>query len=363
MGRYLATNSVISTEEKTMKRIRALIIKQKDVTLYSFTFNAIDLEPLCFVEPATRDKQKGLQRVTEVSRLREIGEYLANQENGLLPNNIILNLKSTVVVVHDPDEKMATIVFPQDEGEYAFVVDGQHRLFSFRDDYRQLDNDEIFELPVVAFHNASEETVGATFVSININQKPVNRDLLTQMKAILGLLDTDIDKACIELIHSIDDDSNSPLRDKILRFPKEKNKWVKTNQLLPVVKGLLVPGGRLHEKNQAERKRIVISYLNAVANTFSEAWTDEKRTTYALIQPSSLQILFSLLPDVMQRCDFYESFSYTEETFKRQIEPLAETALLNGWRKSSVDDAVSTKPKREMFLGQLKESLKVKPRS
>lgn len=186
-----------------MRQVRALILRQKTSILYSFTINAVDLEPLCFVEAASRDKQKGLQRVTEASRLREIGEYLADEESGLLPNNIILNLKSSVTVAHDSDEKMATITFPSDEGEYAFVVDGQHRLFSFRDDYRKLDDGEIFELPIVAFHDASEEVVGATFVSININQKPVNRDLLTQMKAILGLLDSDVDRAGIDLIHAL----------------------------------------------------------------------------------------------------------------------------------------------------------------
>ena len=64
--------------------------------------------------------------------------------------------------------------------------------------------------------------MGATFVSINVNQKPVNRDLLTQMKAILGLLDTDIDKACIDLIHDLDEDATSPLKNRILRYPERK---------------------------------------------------------------------------------------------------------------------------------------------
>jgi DGQHR domain-containing protein len=216
---------------------------------------------------------------------------------------------------------------------------------------------------VVAFHNASEEVVGATFVSININQKPVNKDLLTQMKLILGLLDTDNDKACIDLIHAIDEDPASPLNDRILRFPKEKGKWVKTNQLLSVVKGLLLPGGCLHDKSSAERKRILIAYLQAFANTFPEAWADERRTLYSLLKTSSLQITISLLPDVMQRCDFYEGFSYTHDTFKRQLEPLVDIALLNQWRKSSVEDMISTKPKREMFLGQLRAALRVKPPS
>jgi len=343
-----------------MKTVRALIFSQKGVNLYFFTMNAIELERLCYVEAATRDKQKGLQRVTEVSRLREISSYIADGENSLLPNNIILNLKSEVAIDTDEDGQLASITFPSEDGDYAFVVDGQHRLFSFKDDYRRLPEEETFELPVVAFYNATEEVVGATFVAINVNQKPVNRDLLTQMKAILGLLDTDIDKACIDLIHAIDDDVNSPLKDRILRYPKEKNKWIKTNQLMKVIKGLLLPGGCLHDKTHAERKRILIAYLEAVMDTFPEAWSDYNRTEYSLVQPASLQVMFSLLPDVMQRCDFFEGFSYNRDTLTRQLEPLRDIALLSGWKKSAVEVPMSVDVKRKMFLAQLKEALRLK---
>jgi DGQHR domain-containing protein len=323
--------------------------------------NAVELEPLCFVEAMSRDNQKGLQRVAEPSRIKEIGEYLADAEDCLLPNNIILNLKLDVIIEPDSDGKMATITFPSEQGEYAFVVDGQHRIFSFNDTYRKLEENITFELPVVAFYNACAEVVGGIFVSINSNQKPVNKDLMTQMRLILGLLDNDIDKACIELIHSLDEDLNSPLRNRILRLPKETNKWIKTNQLLPVVKGLLSAGGRLHEKTTSERKRIMIVYLQAISKIFPEAWNDEKCKDYALIKPSSLQIIFGLLEDVMERCNFNEGFSYTLDTFTRQLEPLSEIALLNNWKKSSVDEALSTKPKREMFFGQLKAALRIKP--
>ncbi len=342
-----------------MKSVRALVFTQKDVRLYCFTMNAMDLEPLCYVEAATRNQEKGIQRVTEVSRLKEIGEFLATGENSFLPNNIILNLKPEVTI-SDEDGRMATLTFPSDAGDYAFVVDGQHRIFSFRDAYRQLPETDLFELPVVCFHNATEEVMGATFVSINVNQKPVNRDLLTQMKAILGLLDTDIDKACIDLIHDLDEDAASPLKNRILRYPKEKDKWIKTNQLLPVVKGLLLPGGALHEKNHAERKRILIAYLEAISHVFSDAWADQKGKTFALIQTSSIQIVFGLLPDLMQRCDFYEGFNYNVTTFERQLGPLTDTALLGGWKRSAVETAISTQSRRLMFLGQLKEALKLK---
>ncbi|HVA48204.1 MAG TPA: DGQHR domain-containing protein [Pirellulales bacterium] len=343
-----------------MKTVRALTLKQKETTLYCFAMSAMELEPLCYVEAATRDKKRGLQRVTEASRLREIGEYLASGVNALLPNNIILNLKPDVTISPEGDTGIVTITFPSDEGEYAFIVDGQHRLFSFDDTYRQLPDDEIFELPVVALHNATEEVVGATFVAINCNQKPVNRDLLTQMKAILGLLDSDIEKTSIELIHSLDEDPSSPLQGRILRYPQERGKWIKTNQLQPVILGLLSPGGCLHDKTQAERKRILIAYLDAVKTTFPNAWADDKAKSYSLLQTSGLQLALSLVPDAMQRCDFYESFSYTADTFERQIAPLADAAILGDWKKAAVEDAISTAAKRKNFLGQLKEALRLK---
>jgi DGQHR domain-containing protein len=296
-----------------------------------------------------------------VSRLKEIGEYINSGANALLPNNVILNLTSAVTIELDSDGKMATLTFPSAEGDFGFVVDGQHRLFSFQDEYRRLKDDEVFDLPVVAFHAANQEQVGATFVAINVNQKPVNRDLLTQMKAILGLLDNDIDKSTIELIHSLDEDSTSPLFNRILRYPMERDKWIKVNQLQPVVTGLLAPGGRLHEKNQADRKQILIAYLNALKKLFPDAWADVKGKSYALLQTSGLQLVIGLLPDVMTRCDFNDGFSYTAETFEKQLAPLTDAAIVGQWKRTVVDDALSTSAKRKMFMGQLKELLKVKP--
>ena len=344
-----------------MKEIRALVLKQKHTQLFVFTMNAIELEKLCYVEAATRDHLKGLQRVTEPGRLREIADYVATGEDSFLPNNIILNLKPNVSVAIDVDGKMATIRFPDDEGDFAFVVDGQHRLFSFQDEYRKLATDTSFELAVVAFHNASEEVVGATFVSINVNQKPVNRDLLTQMKAILGLLEDDVYKVSIELITQLDEDPESLFKGKILRFPKEKGKWIKTNQLLEPIKTMLDAGGCLHDKTHAERKRILVAYLKAWRQTFPEACADDTRHDYALLQPVGIQISLALLSDIMLRCDFYEAFNYNVETLVRQMSMLADMALLGKWQRKIVEPHIAVSARRLAFLKQIKQNLKVQP--
>jgi DGQHR domain-containing protein len=361
LGRRLATPNR-GEGTNGMKRVRAIAFKQKSTNLYCFTMNAMELEPLCYVEPATRDNNKGLQRVTEPSRLREIADYLNSGERAILPNNIILNLKPEVAIEENGDGTV-TLVFPEAEGDFGFVVDGQHRLFSFADDYRELASTTPFELPVVALHNATEEMVGQTFVEINVNQKPVNKDLLVQMKAILGLLDTDSENTAIELIHALDEDKQSPLYNRILRFPKERNKWIKVNQLSPVVIGFLQAGGCLYSKSNAERKRILIAYLEAVKQSFPDAWADSDAEDYSLLQTAGLQIMLNLLSDAMQRCDFSEQFTYTSETFQRQLKPLVDSALLGSWRKAAVEEALSLGAKRKLLLGQLKELMKVRPPS
>jgi integrase len=172
--------------------------------------------------------------------------------------------------------------------------------------------------------------------------------------------ETNIEQVCGDLIQELDKASDSPLKDRIQGSYREKRKWVKLEQFFPIIKGLLLPGGPLYEKTYTERKRLLIAYLQAISETFPDAWADHKRSRYSRQKAASLLIMMELLPDVMQRsCDFHESFPYDLETFKRQLEPVAGLILLGNWRKSTV--AISRKSDRTKLVRQLKEALRVMP--
>jgi len=94
-----------------MKTIRATRFRQKGTTLYSFHIDARDMESLCFVEAAARDNRKGLQRVTEASRLREIADFVGRTPNSILPNSIILNLTNQVTI-REEDNDNVLLDFP-----------------------------------------------------------------------------------------------------------------------------------------------------------------------------------------------------------------------------------------------------------
>jgi hypothetical protein len=71
--------------------------------------------------------------------------------------------------------------------------------------------------------------------------------------------------------------------------------------------------------------------------------------------------MLSLLAEAILRCNFFEQFNYTYETFQRQLKPLSDSSLLGTWRRAAVEDVISTQAKRKLLFGQLKELLMVKP--
>src|SRR5215472_10460034 len=97
--------------------------------------------------------------------------------------------------------------------------------------------------------------------------------------------------------------TNSPLSTTGSYDSRKKRTNGSRSTSQPVITGFLIPGGCLFGKNNAERKRILIAYLDAVKASFPDAWGDEDGDSYSLLQTAGLQIMLGLLPDAMQRCD------------------------------------------------------------
>ncbi len=95
--------------------------------------------------------------------------------------------------------------------------------------------------------------------------------------------------------------------------------------------------------------------------TFPEAWSDDTRQDYALLQPVGIRISLALLPDIMLRCNFYESFSYNVETLSRQMTMLGDMALLGKWNRQVVAPHIAVAATRLAFLNQIKNRLTVRP--
>ncbi len=141
---------------------------------------------------------------SELSRARrESGEFADLRKPGWLPTAIVVNLRKlgeqadgTELAPADAvevacGEEGCVVLLPEGAGPewspsrgstYPIeVIDGQHRLWAFEEENRDLD----FELPVVAFDNLDVSWQAYLFWSINITPKKINASMAFDLYPLL----------------------------------------------------------------------------------------------------------------------------------------------------------------------------------
>lgn len=115
-------------------RIPATVLRQKDKELYLFKMNSSLLRKITYVTPRSRENPDELQRVYSEARAREIGLWI-QEENSLLPNAIVVDLKDEVQIEPTANPDVVTITIPDPdkvaEPKIAYILDGQHRVKGF----------------------------------------------------------------------------------------------------------------------------------------------------------------------------------------------------------------------------------------
>ena len=170
--------------------------------------------------------------------------------------------------------------------------------------------------------------------------------------------DTDVEQVSLDLIDELDRAPNSPLKDRILagkyrfssgnrkirpatrlcnpeptnypstldeggsvlgpRSSRKKARCFDVERLLPLIEGLLRPGGPLCEKTYSERKCILIDYLHAGSETFIDTEIDHRLPHHSLLRKFGIAWLIRNLPYIMKSCD-RPNLAYNFESFKRML--------------------------------------------
>ncbi|MDD5178550.1 MAG: DGQHR domain-containing protein [Candidatus Nanoarchaeia archaeon] len=143
-----------------------------------------------------KESKFGTQRRESMPRLKEIGEYI-EKKGGFFPNNLIVSI--------DPIRNSSDLEEEYSQGEESLVtiketyiefdthetqikiIDGQHRFSGFRyiDDPKLLERlNSNFEFILTIFINIPYSDQADLFATINSTQKPVNKSILTDLKAL-----------------------------------------------------------------------------------------------------------------------------------------------------------------------------------
>lgn len=304
-------------------RIPATVLKQKDKILYMFKMKSSLLNKVSFVTPRSEDNPDELQRVVNVPRAKEIGKWL-QEENSLLPNAIVIDLKENVEIIQTghPDQVTITIPNPDetDDCKIAYILDGQHRVKGF--DY----SDGIeFELPVIAVHDVTEAVRAKLFIDINSKQVKVDERLLLDLMAGTKILASDDDRV-YEVIKGLDNEPSSALHHKIQFLPEQKDKWTKNTTMLAYLKPHIGNGGVIYNKTTAQQIEIFNAYFNAWREVFPDEWDNPK--TSVLTKSMGFEIITGIFREIKQRCDLYEGRQLNKDSFKNQIKFLKDKSIV-----------------------------------
>jgi DGQHR domain-containing protein len=298
--------------------VNAFILKQKGQSLYCFGMSSTLLREICYVTPRSHDDPEEIQRILNPRRAKDIGEYV-KQANSLLPSALVVSLTADVSIESTGDKGVAVVRFPADHGKFAYILDGQHRLEGFK-----YSDGIVFDLPVVALHNADDSLRGKIFADINSKQVAVSDVHLLSLYYQIKDLPVE-ETPVMDVIDQLNKDPDSPLKGLIQMMDTDKGMWIKNSALKKWLSPHLTSGGVLATKHTAEKAVIVKNYFRAIAQLWPEAWGDRKGHNLCL--PIGFEILLSIFGAAKQRCDLNCGKQYTADNFAKQLEPLRDAMI------------------------------------
>ncbi len=193
------------------EQLKATAIKTKIGRYKVYTFFAQPKELLKFAYVARRRslKENFYQRMLDKFRIKNIQKFLDN--GGVFPTNIIISLKDGEKTFEKIDNLRPTknseigILTIKNSYDACWIVDGQHRLYSFA----RSKSDVL--IPCIAFDQIDIEDERRFFLEINREQKPIQPDLIWDLE---GLANPDTPRGIISnIVRTLN--NSEPFLDKI----------------------------------------------------------------------------------------------------------------------------------------------------
>jgi DGQHR domain-containing protein len=333
-------------------------MKQKNQDLYVFTMNSKDLNRIAYVTPRGHDNPKEIQRILRKRHYEDVARYV-KQQGTLLPTAIVVGLEPEVKATPTGDPKMVVLQFPKEEGKFAYILDGQHRLRALQEP-----NVPPLDLPVVGLLDAPEGTRAKVFADINSKQEQVTDVLLLGLYKQIGDLSPD-ESALVDIVYALDEEADSPLKGYVKILPDDKGFWIRSPILTRFVRRAFV-GTNLENASAAERTTVLKEYLKAVKELWPDAWGNN--ADYSLTGSAGLEIMLGAFSAAKDRVDLNSGSSYTRENFKKMMSGLPgadiEMSVGSGvvtvtldWTKTAITPFSGGQKGRDALIGEIKKLL------
>lgn len=265
-----------------MKKVYLEPVKQ-----YNTTFYIAKYDPRLLVRMADQSIKAGemqeAQRPLNTKHLMEIADYTGTDE-GLLPASVMIATKKADKLklqseVSPEGEIKYYIDFPSTDGEldnYADtldIIDGQHRLFAFDPQYKELKDDTVYEIPFSLFITPKLKTRQLLFTITNEKQQPVGGNLLLYYRSELRMLKP-VEEEYLPLVRSLNSENESPLQGRIILSAEKIPKGYKAEQLIKIFNK-----AKLSDLTIGTSKLPSTKWLDAIS-TYLKGWEEFYSLSY-----------------------------------------------------------------------------------
>ncbi|CEG23830.1 hypothetical protein BN1080_02837 [Planococcus massiliensis] len=306
----------------------------------------------------------GIQRNLNEKKIESLQDYLESPD-ATFPNSIILNVDEKYIISKTEDNLIL-----KSTTETFSVIDGQHRLESFRNS----ENTD-FELVVSIFLGLSIEEQARIFITINSEQTKVNPSVQIfqelhdkvytprKMAANIAILFAkDFDSPWLNKIKllGVKDDIASEGIISLSAFAKplinliyddEKYHFIRTLLLkkdkqtlmeLPVTRGSLSLFWKLYtQENELALYKILFNYFKAISDILPKDW---KSKSSLLTKTTGYNALILLFKDLYEITEPQKDFSY--ENFYKLLKGLKK---MDGTINSSIYGASGDKAASDLY--------------
>lgn len=186
-------------------------IKQGGFEFYSLSMPSNVLAETCFVINRHEDPELGFQRELNEQRAKEIADYI-DHGLGVIPSSIVLSAQSVAELEYSSRAK--TLSFEQRETSFL-IIDGQHRVYSFRI------AKNVLRVPVIIFNGLSKKDETRLFIDINSKQKGVSSELLLDIKRLADY-ESDTESFLRDVFDTFNNESTSVLYGRLSAASRKK---------------------------------------------------------------------------------------------------------------------------------------------
>ena len=268
---------------KRSHQSKVVVVNQNARRFYLTMLPARDLIQISYASVRNRDMEEGaVQRLLNPRRVDSIKEFTLN--GGDYPNCIVLNwvdMKNTLTIAN------GSISVPIRD-RVAQIIDGQHRVEGIRAAIKAKPAIGKLEVPVAFYEHLTTQECADIFLSINTEQKPVQRSLVFDLYGVAS--QHVVDPAAVrarDIATQLNEQEDSPFKG-LVRLPgkqstdavgtgKKQSAGVDLSTVVTSLKALVEEKGIFEQVGVAElqmQTSALLNYFDVLREWYGGLWTD-----------------------------------------------------------------------------------------